>query len=204
VSVDELGADLLSISAHKVYGPKGVGALWVRRREPRVRLAPLFHGGGHERGLRSGTPNVPGAVGLGLALEIAAAELEAESRRVHALRDRLHRGILDGLDGVTLNGHPERRVAGNLNLSFAGVPGESLVSELRLVAVSTGSACTSADPQPSHVLSALGVDREAVHSSLRFGIGRFTTEEEIDLATAEVVRAVRHLRELAPPSPGAR
>jgi len=198
VDVENLGVDLLSLSGHKLYGPKGVGALWIRGRDPRVRLAPLVYGGGHERGLRSGTPNVPGVVGLGRAVEIACDALDEEAPRIRALRDRLHRGITNALDGVLLNGHPERRLPGNLNLSFRGVPGESLVAELRDLAVSTGSACTSADPTPSHVLAALGRDPEDVHASLRFGIGRFNTEAEIDFAVGEVVAAVRRLREVFP------
>ena len=198
IPVDLGDADLLSLSAHKFYGPKGIGALWIRSKDPRVRLAPVFFGGGHERGLRSGTLNVPGIVGMAKALALAVGEMEEEQERVLGLRKRLQQGILGSLEGVTLNGHPESRLAGNLNLSFQGVPGESLVNELREIAVSFGSACTSADPEPSHVLRSLGVGDSLAHSSIRFGIGRFNTEEEIDYTIKRVVEAVTHLREIYP------
>lgn len=195
VDVDALGLDLMSVSAHKLYGPKGIGALWLRGREPRVRLRPIIYGGGHERGLRSGTLNVPGIVGLAAALRLAVAEMETESQRLAELRDRLHRRILAGFPEAVLHGHPERRLPGNLNLGFPGVPGEYLVTELRDVAVSTGSACTSADPAASHVLAALGVGGELSHSSLRFGVGRFNTEEEIDHAAQRVVEVASRLKQ---------
>jgi cysteine desulfurase len=198
LDVTELGVDLLSLSAHKLYGPKGVGVLYVRGRNPRVRLAPQLDGGGHERGLRSGTLNVPGIVGLGEACAIAQAEMAAEAERVGGLRDRLLRGILSRLDGVTLNGHPEERLPGNLHLSFSGVEGELLLLALREIALSSGSACTSASVEPSHVLRALGVSDTAAHSSLRFGLGRFNTEEEADFTADRVVQEVKRLRETTP------
>jgi cysteine desulfurase len=198
LDVEALGVDLLSLSAHKLYGPKGVGALYVRRRNPHVRLEPLFDGGGHERGMRSGTVNVPGVVGFGVACDLCRGGMPAESERTRTLRDRLHQGLLPRLDGVTLNGHPTERLPGNLNLSFAGVRGEALLMSLRQIAISSGSACTSANPEPSYVLKALGVDDELAHASLRFGVGRFTTAEEIDFAVDEVTRNVQRLRALNP------
>ncbi|HZT83538.1 MAG TPA: IscS subfamily cysteine desulfurase [Gemmataceae bacterium] len=199
LDVEEMGVDLLSVSAHKLYGPKGVGALYVRTSSPRVRLEPLFDGGGHERGLRSGTLPVPLVVGFGAACELARREMAAEADRLQRLRDRLYRRITEQLDEVTLNGHPTDRLPGNLNLSFAGVEGSALLMALsRTVAVSSGSACTSASVEPSYVLRALGVPDDLAHSSIRFGLGRFTTEEEVDFAAAEVVRVVRHLRSLSP------
>ncbi|MFO0929295.1 MAG: IscS subfamily cysteine desulfurase [Gemmataceae bacterium] len=201
LDVEALGIDLLSLSGHKLYGPKGVGALYVRRRQPTVRLEPLFDGGGHERGIRSGTLNVPGIVGLGKACALCREEVDAERVRLTALRERLRRGIMEALEGVTLNGHPTERLPGNLNLSFDGVRGEALLMGLRNLAVSSGSACTSANPEPSYVLRALGVDDERALASLRFGLGRFTTEAEVDEAVGEVVRVVRQLREMSPDYP---
>jgi cysteine desulfurase len=198
LDVSALGVDLLSLSAHKVYGPKGVGALYVRRKDPRVRLAIQMHGGGHERGMRSGTLNVPGIVGLGEAAQIAAKEMAAEAARLTGLRDRLHQGILAGLSLVKLNGHPTQRLPNTLNLSFAYVEGEALMMKMRDVAVSSGSACTSASLEPSYVLRALGIGDDLAHSSIRFSLGRFTTQEEIDFAVAQVIRAVTELRELSP------
>jgi cysteine desulfurase len=195
MDVEEMGIDLLSLSAHKIYGPKGVGALYVRRR---VRLEPLFDGGGHERGLRSGTLNVPAIVGLGRACELCRVEREAEAARLVELRERLCRRIQSQLDGVTVNGHPTERLAGNLNLSFAWVRAELVLANLRDVALSSGSACTSANPEPSHVLRALGIDDELAQGSLRFGLGRFTTVEEVDRVASEVVRVVKRLREQSP------
>jgi cysteine desulfurase len=219
IPFDAADVDLASISAHKMYGPKGVGALSVRGRKPRVKLEPILHGGGHERGLRSGTLNVPGIVGLGRAFEISVAEREAENRRLRLLRKRLHEGILAEVPDVTLNGPPlpgiaadgslaaggdEARLPGNLNLSFAGVEGEALLMGLKDVAVSSGSACTSASLRPSHVLKALGVPDELAHASIRFGLGRSNTEEEVDYTVEAVKTAVRRLRELSPEysSPG--
>jgi cysteine desulfurase len=198
LDVEAMGIDLLSLSAHKMYGPKGVGALYVRRQAPRVRLEPLFDGGGHERGLRSGTLNVPGIVGFGLACALCQAEMPAEAVRLRVLAETLRRGIGEQLEGVTLNGHPEQRLPGNVNLAFAFVKGEALMMALRGVAVSSGSACTSASVGPSHVLRAIGLDEELAHGSLRFGLGRFNTPEEVDYVTAVVVRVVRQLRALSP------
>lgn len=197
IDVEAAGIDLLSMSGHKVYGPKGIGALWVRRRRPTVRLAPILHGGGHERGLRSGTINVPGAVGMGEALHIAAKELEAETSRVRALRDRLWDALLASLPDIHLNGHPTRRLSNNLNVSFGGVEAEDLLREVSNIAVSTGAACSSASPEPSHVITALGLGQARAQSSIRFGLHRFTTSEEVEEVAADVVRAVRKLREIA-------
>ncbi|MGH7817005.1 MAG: IscS subfamily cysteine desulfurase, partial [Candidatus Binatia bacterium] len=198
INVDPMGIDLLSLTAHKMYGPKGVGALYVRSTKPRVKLAPLIDGGGHERGMRSGTLNVPGIVGLGKACEIAHKEMGAEGERLIALRERLKDGILAELDEVYINGHPLKRLPGNLNMSFAYVEGESLLMALKDIAVSTGSACTSASLEPSYVLKAIGVADELAYSAIRFGLGRFTTEEEIDYTIRRVVDEVRRLREISP------
>jgi len=198
VEVERMGIDLLSLSGHKICGPKGVGALYVRSKDPRVRLAPLIEGGGQERGLRSGTLNVPGIVGFGAACELCRQELPAEPARLAGLRDRLQEGIVGALEGVTLNGHPGERLPGTLNLSFAWVRGEALLMGLRGVAVSSGSACTSASPEPSYVLRALGVDDELAHASLRFGLGRFNTAEEVERVIEEVVEVVGRLRRLSP------
>lgn len=198
VDVEADFVDLLSITAHKMYGPKGVGALYVRRK-PRVRLAPIIDGGGHERGLRSGTLNVPGIVGFGAAAEIAKRELAAESTRLQTLRDRLLKKIQDGVPQTVVNGSMEHRLPGNLNISFAYVEGESMLMAInKKVAVSSGSACTSASLEPSYVLRALGVGDDLAHSSLRFGLGRFTTEAEIDAVAELVVKSANRLRELSP------
>ena len=193
--------DLLSLSAHKFHGPKGIGALYVRRREPQVRLTPLFDGGGHERGVRSGTVAVPLAVGLGEAAAIAGRERDEESARILELRERLHAGIVARVDRVRLNGHPSRRLPGNLNLSFADVDGEALMMAMRDIAVSSGAACTSAVPEPSHVLRAMGLDEALARASLRFGLGRFSTAEEVDFAAEYVAAAVARLRAHAGPAP---
>lgn len=198
VNVQEMGIDLLSLSAHKMYGPKGVGALYVRRKNPRVRLTPLIHGGGHERGMRSGTLNVPGIVGFGKAAEVAEKTMADESVRIKSLRDRLWTGIRVELDEVYLNGHPTERLPGNLNLSFAYVEGESLMMGMKELAVSSGSACTSASLEPSYVLKSIGVGEDLAHTSIRFGLGRFTTEQEIDFAIQKVVATVKKLRDLSP------
>ncbi len=197
LAVQDAGIDLLSLSAHKIYGPKGVGALYVRRRDPPVRLAALFDGGGHERGFRSGTVAVPLVVGLGEALALAVGERDAEAARLRALRDRLHAGIAEREPAIRLNGHPTERLPGNLNLSFAGIDGEALMMAMRDVAVSSGAACTSANPEPSHVLLAMGLTEDLARASLRFGLGRFTTAEEIDFATDAVAGAVARLRDPA-------
>jgi cysteine desulfurase len=198
VDVNRSQIDLLSISGHKIYGPKGVGALYIRRRHPRVELVEQMHGGGHERGMRSGTLNVPGIVGLGAACEIAGAELEAEAAHLSALRDRLQAKIEAGLDRVRVNGSRSRRLPGNLNMTFEHVDSETLMMGLKDVALSSGSACTSAKIEPSHVLRALGLSEEAAHSSIRFGLGRFNTEEEVDYVAERLVDVVRKLRELSP------
>lgn len=198
VDVEQMGIDLLSVSAHKMYGPKGIGALYVRRRNPRVRVAPVIHGGGHERGMRSGTLNVPGIVGLGAAAEKAGRVWEEESGRLKQLRDKLWARFQKELDEVHLNGHPVHRLPNNLNVSFAFVEGESMMMAIKNVAVSSGSACTSASLEPSYVLRALGVGEELAHSSIRFGLGRFTTEQEVDYVAGEVVGAVKRLRDLSP------
>ena len=198
VDVEAAGIDLLSISAHKIYGPKGAGCLYVRRRSPRVRLACQMDGGRHERGLRSGTLNVPGIVGLGAAAEICREEMARDAQRMTELRDRLHRGVADGLECVHLNGHPAERLPNTLNLSFAFVEGEALMMKLKGLAVSSGSACTSESREPSHVLRALGVSEDLINSSLRFSLGRGTTREEVDFAVEEIIRSVTELRELSP------
>ena len=198
INVDAMGIDLLSLTAHKMYGPKGVGALYVRSTKPRVKLTPMIDGGGHERGMRSGTLNVPGIVGLGMACEISQKEMSAEGERLIALRERLKEGIFAELDEVYINGHSVQRLPGNLNLSFAYVEGESLLMGLKEIAVSTGSACTSASLEPSYVLKALGVSDELAYSAIRFGLGRFTTQEEIDFTTHRVTEEVRRLREISP------
>jgi cysteine desulfurase len=195
--VERASVDLASLSAHKMYGPKGVGALYVRRK-PRVRLVAQMDGGGHERGFRSGTLNVPGLVGFGKAAALALAEGEAEARRVLALRERLRKGLEAGLDLLTVNGSLEHRLPGNLNVSFAYVEGEALMMAIKDVAVSSGSACTSASLEPSYVLRAMGISEDLAHSSIRFGVGRFTTEEEIDHVVRLVVDKVKKLRDMSP------
>jgi cysteine desulfurase len=198
LDVEVCGIDLLSLTAHKMYGPKGVGALYVRRRNPHVRLEPLFEGGGHERGLRAGTLPVPLIVGFGQACELNREAMAEESQRLLHLRERLRAGIMGGLTGVSLNGHPTDRLPGNLNLSFAGIHGEALLTSLKNLAVSSGSACTSANPEPSYVLRAMAVPDDLAQGSIRFGLGRFNTEEEVDWAIGEVIRAVNRLRDLNP------
>jgi len=200
VPVDVLatGIDLLSLTAHKLYGPKGIGALYVRKKDPRVRLEPMIDGGGHERGMRSGTLPVPLIVGFGKACEIAHNEMPEETKRTFALRERLRKGIMDALPESYLNGHPTERLPGNANISFAYVEGEGLMMGIKDVAVSSGSACTSASLEPSYVLRALGVGDELAHSSIRFGIGRFNTVEEVDFVVDLVVREVNRLREMSP------
>jgi cysteine desulfurase len=198
IDVQQMQVDLLSLSAHKCYGPKGVGALYVRSKNPRVRITAQIDGGGHERGMRSGTLNVPGIVGMGAAFAIAKREMPEESARMLALRERLRNALFSSLDQLKLNGDLERRLPGSLNVSFAHVEGESLMLGLREIAVSSGSACSSATLEPSYVLRALGVSDEMAHSSIRFGIGRFNTEEEIDYAASRVIAEVRRLRALSP------
>ncbi len=198
VDVQDMGIDLMSFTAHKIYGPKGVGALYVRKKAPRVRVAPMMDGGGHERGMRSGTLPVPLIVGFGKACELCEKEMASESVRLAALRDRLHESITKSLDEVYLNGHPTLRLPNNLNLSFAYVEGESLLMGVKEIALSSGSACTSATLEPSYVLRALGVGSDLAHSSIRFGLGRFSTEEEVDYTAKRIVEVVNRLREMSP------
>jgi len=198
LDVNAMGIDLLSLTAHKIYGPKGVGALYVRRKAPRVRLSPMIHGGGHERGMRSGTLNVPGIVGFGKAAEICRLNLTQEAARLASLRDRLWNGIRAELDEIYLNGHPTQRLPNNLNISFAYVEGESMMMGMKELAVSSGSACTSASLEPSYVLKSIGVGDDLAHTSIRFSVGRFTTEDEIDFAIRKVVETVKKLRDLSP------
>lgn len=198
VDVQAMGIDLLSCTAHKLYGPKGIGALYVRKKGPRVRLSPQIDGGGHERGMRSGTLPVPLIVGFGKAVELCEAERATETARVSALRDRLHKTITDALEEVYLNGHPTQRLPHNLNLSFAFVEGESLLMGMKEIALSSGSACTSATLEPSYVLKALGVGSDLAHSSIRFGLGRFSTQEEVDYAATRMIETVTKLREMSP------
>ena len=198
INVEDAGIDLLSLTAHKMYGPKGVGALYVRSSKPRVKIAPLLDGGGHERGMRSGTLNVSGIVGLGKACELSQEGMGAEGERLTALRERLKRALLDQLDDVHLNGDAIKRLPGNLNMSFAFIEGESLMMGLKEIAVSTGSACTSASLEPSYVLKAIGLEDAMAHASIRFGIGRFNNEDEIDYAAQRVVEEVTRLRGISP------
>ena len=199
VDVEAMGIDLLSMTAHMLYGPKGVGALYVRRKSPRVRLAPMVDGGGHERGMRSGTVPVPLVVGFGKAAEISREVMGEESKRLAALRDRLQEQIVSKVDEAYVNGHAEWRLPHNLNISFAYVEGESVLMGLnREAALASGSACTSATLEPSYVISALGVDSELAHSSIRFGLHRFSTEEEVDFVAQKTVEVIHRLREMSP------
>jgi cysteine desulfurase len=197
-NVNELKVDLVSLTAHKIYGPKGVGALYVRRRNPRVLLSALIDGGGHERGMRSGTLNVPGIVGFGKAAELCRQEMASEAERLRALRDRLNTRLHERLDEIYINGSMEHRLPHNLNISFAYVEGESLLMGINDVAVSSGSACTSASLEPSYVLKALGAGDDLAHSSIRFGLGRWTTEEEVDYVADKLTLVVTRLREMSP------
>jgi cysteine desulfurase len=211
LDVEAMNIDLLSLTAHKIYGPKGIGALYVRSKGPRVRLTPIIDGGGHERGMRSGTLNVPGIVGLGAACELSRDGMADEAQRTLRLREKLREGFFSQLDEIYLNGHPTHRLPGNLNVSFAFVEGESLLMGLNgsvhpiaasasmpPIAVSSGSACTSATLEPSYVLKALGVGDDLAHTSIRFGIGRFNTDEDVDYVIERVVSEVRRLRDLSP------
>jgi cysteine desulfurase len=198
VDVNAMQIDSLSLSAHKLYGPKGVGALYVRRRNPRVQISEQINGGGHERGMRSGTLNVPGIVGFGKACELAMEEMESETVRLTALRDRLKERLESKLDYVHVNGSMEHRLPNNLNMSFVYVEGESLLMGINDVAVSSGSACTSATLEPSYVLKALGLGDDVAHSSIRFGLGRFNTEAEVDYVADKIIDVVQKLRELSP------
>jgi len=194
LNVSEQHIDLLSLSGHKIYGPKGVGALYVRK-NPALQVAPQIHGGGHENGFRSGTLNAPGIVGLGKACVLAQNELQEESCRIAGLRNRLRDRIMTELEGVSVNGSTEHRVPGNLNISFAGIKGEDLLTALDDIAVSSGAACTSDHIEPSYVLKALGLSDDLAQASIRFGLGRFTTEPEVDYAAGRVIETVRQLRE---------
>jgi cysteine desulfurase len=197
--VDDLQLDLASISAHKMYGPKGVGALYVRKTRPRrIKITPLLDGGGHERGLRSGTLNVPGIVGLGKACEIGLRLWPAEGERLTGLRERFVAGVMQGLAHTYLNGHPTQRLPANINLSFAGVDGEALILGMTEVACSSGSACTSTTLEPSYVLKAMGLDEALVHASIRFGLGRWTTQGDVDFTVQTVISRVQRLREMSP------
>jgi cysteine desulfurase len=211
LDVEAMNIDLLSLTAHKIYGPKGIGALYVRSKGPRVRLTPIIDGGGHERGMRSGTLNVPGIVGLGMACELSRDGMADEAQRTLRLREKLREGFFSQLDEIYLNGHPTHRLPGNLNVSFAFVEGESLLMGLNgsvhpiaasasmpPIAVSSGSACTSATLEPSYVLKALGVGDDLAHTSIRFGVGRFNTEEDVDYVIERVVSEVQRLRDLSP------
>lgn len=198
IDVEEMNIDLASYTAHKIYGPKGVGALYVRRRKPRVRLSPIIFGGGHERGMRSGTLNVTGIVGFGKAAQLMIEEGTSEREQLQSLAGRLREGITRELDHVHLNGHPTQRHPGNVNLSFLFVEGESLLMGINDIAVSSGSACTSASLEPSYVLRAMGLGDDLAHSSIRFGVGRFNTEEEVDFVIRRVVETVARLREMSP------
>ena len=198
LNVEDMGIDLLSLTAHKMYGPKGIGALYVRATKPRVKITAQIDGGGHERGMRSGTLNVPGIVGLGKACELAKKEISTEGERLTALRERLKTGIFEQLDDVRINGDAVMRLPGNLNLSFAYVDGESLMMGLKEIAVSSGSACTSASLEPSYVLKAIGLEDSLAHASIRFGLGRFNTADEIEYTVQRVGEEVRRLREISP------
>jgi len=198
VNVIQDNIDLMSLSGHKMYGPKGVGALYVRRKNPRVQITAQMDGGGHERGMRSGTLNVTGIVGLGEACGLAKAEMPEESKRMAYLRDKLRRKLESELDEVYVNGTMEHRLPNNLNISFAYVEGESLLMGINDIAVSSGSACTSATLEPSYVLKALGAGDDLAHSSIRFGLGRFNTEEQVDYVADKVIDVVKKLRELSP------
>ncbi len=196
--VESMNIDVASISAHKMYGPKGIGALYIRKKNPRVKVKPIIEGGGHERGMRSGTLNVPGIVGMGEACAVCRREMHKESKRLKNLRDKLYYSIKETLEDVHLNGHQHQRLPHNLSLAFNGVEGQSLLLGLRNVALSAGSACTSKDPGPSEVLMALGFGEERAFNTIRFGLHRFTKEEEVDYVAEEVVRNVKQLRELSP------
>lgn len=198
LDVKKMKIDLMSMSAHKIYGPKGMGALYTSSKNPKVNLVPQIDGGGHERGFRSGTLNVPGIAGFGKACEICKDEMESESKRILGLREKLYNGIREGLKGVYLNGHPDKRLSGNLNLSIEYVDADSLMVSMKDIAVSSGSACSSEEVKPSHVLKAIGVKDELIHCSVRFGIGRFNTEEEIDYTIEKVCEKVTGLRNISP------
>ena len=197
-NVDQLGLDLMSLTAHKMYGPKGIGALYIRSRKPEIELTPMIHGGGQENHIRPGTLNVPGIVGFGEACELSNTAMTEESERISSLRDKLHQALLNRIDRIYLNGHPVKRVAGNLNISFEFVESEALLASFDNIALSAGSACTSGTVQASHVLLAMRLKEELAHTAVRFGLGRFTTEEEVDQVIDAVVKEVDRLRQLSP------
>ena len=196
--VDRLGLDLMSLTAHKMYGPKGIGALYIRARKPAIQLTPMIHGGGQENHMRPGTLNVPGIVGFGEACELSKTLMVEESERISVLRDKLHHALFNRIDHIYLNGHPEKRLAGNLNISFESVESEALLAGLNNIALSAGSACTSGAVQASHVLLAMKLTEELAHTAVRFGLGRFTTEKEVDQVIDSVVKEVHRLRQLSP------
>jgi cysteine desulfurase len=198
IDVQKLNIDLMSMSAHKIYGPKGVGALFIKKKTPKIKIIPLIDGGGHEGGLRSGTLNVPGIVGFGKACEIAKSEMEEEAKKTKYLRDKLQNEIMNRLEDVYLNGHPTNRLPNNLNLSFFGVESEAIFMGIKEVALSSGSACSSTSVEKSHVLKAIGLNDDLISSAIRFGIGRFNTEEEIDYVIGRIVEVVKHLRDISP------
>lgn len=198
IDVQKLNIDLMSVSAHKLYGPKGIGALFIKKKTPKIKIIPIIDGGGHEGGLRSGTLNVPGIVGFGKACEIAKLEMKEEAERTKHLRDKLQNEIMSKLEDVYLNGHPEQRLPNNLNLSFYGVESEAILMGMKEVALSTGSACSSTNVEKSHVLKAIGLNDDLISSAIRFGIGRFNTEEEIDYVINRIVEVVNHLRSISP------
>lgn len=198
VDVNEMGIDLLSLSAHKMYGPKGIGALYVRKKNPKVRLTPLFDGGGHERGFRSGTLNVPGIVGFGKACEICEQEMPKESARLAALRNALKETLFREIPDITLNGHPTKRLPNNLNISVAHVEGEALMMDMPEIALSSGSACTTGNLEPSYVLKALGISNETAYGAIRIGLGRFNTEKEVEYAGERIIASVKKLRAMSP------
>jgi cysteine desulfurase len=198
IDVNEMCIDLMSLTAHKIYGPKGIGAIYARRRKPRVRISPIIDGGGHERGMRSGTLNVSGIVGFGKSAELCREEIDGEAIRLTNLREKFRSILFESLDEVYVNGHETKRIPGNLNVSFPYVEGESLIMGLKDVAVSSGSACTSASLEPSYVLKSMGRGDELAHSSIRYGLGRYTTEEEVDYVAEKTVEVVNRMREMSP------
>jgi len=198
VDIEDMKIDLMSFSAHKIYGPKGIGALYIRSRKPRVNLIEQINGGGHEKGMRSGTLNVPGIVGFGKACEICSGVMEEESKKIMSLRDKMMNAFLENIDYCYLNGHPDKRIPNNLNMSFRFIDSETLMMEMKELAISSGSACTSATLETSYVIKAIGKSEEFARSSIRFGVGRFNTSEEIDFAIDRVIDAVKKLRKLSP------
>jgi cysteine desulfurase len=198
LNVHEMNVDMMSLSAHKMYGPKGIGVLYIRSKKPAVKLVPQIDGGEHERGFRSGTLNVPAIVGFGKAAEIAANEMKSESETLRNLRDKLYNGIISNLEHIRLNGHPEKRLPNNLNIAIEYVNADALMMSMKEIAISSGSACTSASVEPSHVLKAIGLSDEMVKCSVRFGLGRFNTKEEIDYTIRRVTESINEIRKMSP------